>query len=155
MRRFGDHSQLSELDSGETELLTAMLVALESAGALRGKAARGLVEILSPIQTVKVLAAAAQLHLKVRRHTLHGTNRRSLMAKAHRWGGGGGGLRKSSKSLLREQESLHPHGSTERLRNGALKSPPPWEHRKTPKRSTVPRVQKSLHGERKDSDTEH
>ncbi|TXG52600.1 hypothetical protein EZV62_021769 [Acer yangbiense] len=67
MRRFGDHSQLSELDSGETELLTAMLVALENADALRGKAARGLMEILSPIQTVKVLTAAAQLHLKVRR----------------------------------------------------------------------------------------
>ncbi|KAK1555890.1 hypothetical protein Q3G72_032905 [Acer saccharum] len=74
MRRFGDHSQLSELDSGETELLTAMLVALESAGALRGKAARGLVEILSPIQTVKVMAAAAQLHLKVRGMVCSETN---------------------------------------------------------------------------------
>ncbi|KAK3231141.1 hypothetical protein Dsin_003022 [Dipteronia sinensis] len=67
MRRFGDHSQFLELDSTEIELQTLMVVALGRADALRWKAARGVVEILSPIQTVKVLAAAAQLHLKARR----------------------------------------------------------------------------------------
>ncbi|KAK2660033.1 hypothetical protein Ddye_006566 [Dipteronia dyeriana] len=80
MRRFGDHCQLSELDSAETQLLTAMLVALESADALRGKVARGVVEILSPIQTVKVLAAAAQLHLKARRCGLQWDQRTATTA---------------------------------------------------------------------------
>ncbi|KAJ4701532.1 transcription factor-related [Melia azedarach] len=56
-----------ELDSAMKDLQTGMLAALEAADALRGTTVRKVLHVLHPVQTVKLLTAAAQFHLRIRR----------------------------------------------------------------------------------------
>ncbi|KAM1099132.1 hypothetical protein TB2_038168 [Malus domestica] len=59
--------EISSLDMAMEMLKTAMLGVFESADGLRGSTVRKVVEVLSPEQTVKVLAAVAQFQLRIRR----------------------------------------------------------------------------------------
>ncbi|KAL6297223.1 hypothetical protein ACE6H2_005365 [Prunus campanulata] len=59
--------EISSLDLAMETLKTAMLGVFESADGLRGSTVRKVVEVLSPEQTVKVLAAVAQFQLGIRR----------------------------------------------------------------------------------------
>lgn len=58
--------QISTLDEAMEELKAAMLRLIESADGLRGSTVRKVVEVLSPSQTVKVLAAVAEFQLRIR-----------------------------------------------------------------------------------------
>ncbi|XWS24032.1 hypothetical protein CRYUN_Cryun28dG0066400 [Craigia yunnanensis] len=67
-RRFGrlNDGEALELESAMETLKGRMLRTLERADKLRGSTARKVIEILSPVQTVKFLAASAEFQLKVR-----------------------------------------------------------------------------------------
>ncbi|KAK9270514.1 hypothetical protein L1049_026095 [Liquidambar formosana] len=66
----------SVLDSVMGALKMSMLMLLESADALRGNTVRKVVDILSPAQTVRLLAAAAQFQLQLRRSGLEKDSQR-------------------------------------------------------------------------------
>ncbi|XWS21349.1 hypothetical protein CRYUN_Cryun30bG0048000 [Craigia yunnanensis] len=69
VRRFGrliDDEEL-ELESAMETLKVAMLKTLERADKLRGSTARKVIEILSPVQTMKFLSASAEFQLRVRK----------------------------------------------------------------------------------------
>ncbi|XP_050386132.1 protein RESPONSE TO ABA AND SALT 1-like [Argentina anserina] len=57
---------ISTLDEAMEAMKAAMLRLTESADGLRGSTVRKVVEVLSPSQTVKVLAAVAQFQLRIR-----------------------------------------------------------------------------------------
>ncbi|KAJ0026034.1 hypothetical protein Pint_08565 [Pistacia integerrima] len=59
--------EVSDADAALRELQAGMLLVLEAADGLRGTAMRKIMQNLSPIQTVKLLTAAGQFQLRVRR----------------------------------------------------------------------------------------
>lgn len=58
--------ELCALEAAMAQLKEAMVAVLEDANALRAATARRLMEVLSPAQTVKLLAAAAQFQVRIR-----------------------------------------------------------------------------------------
>lgn len=69
-RSFVVDGEVSEAEDALRELQAGMLLVLEAADGLHGTAMRKIMQILSPIQTVKLLTAAAQFHLRVRKQGL-------------------------------------------------------------------------------------
>ncbi|KAL4333713.1 hypothetical protein GQ457_07G024500 [Hibiscus cannabinus] len=69
VRRYGGRidGELSELESAMENMKVEMLRALERADKLRRSTVKKLIETLSPVQTVKYLAASAELQLAVRK----------------------------------------------------------------------------------------
>lgn len=68
---------VSDLDTAMDKLKTSMVVVMEKADELRGETLRRVVEILSPVQTVKFLAGAAQFQLQTRRWGLDRDSQRA------------------------------------------------------------------------------
>lgn len=71
-----DGEASAEREAAVRTLHTGMLVALETADGLRAKTVRKVLEILSPIQTVQLLAGAAEFELRIRRSGLEWDQRR-------------------------------------------------------------------------------
>lgn len=71
-----DGETSAEREAAMRTLHTGMLVALETADGLRAKTVRKVLEILSPIQTVQLLAGAAEFELRIRRSGLEWDQRR-------------------------------------------------------------------------------
>ncbi|KAK8692427.1 hypothetical protein V6N13_075886 [Hibiscus sabdariffa] len=69
VRRYGGRidGELSELESAMENMKVEMLRALERADKLRRTTVRKLLQALSPVQTVKFLAASAEFQLTVRK----------------------------------------------------------------------------------------
>ncbi|XVE70281.1 hypothetical protein DITRI_Ditri10aG0059800 [Diplodiscus trichospermus] len=69
VRRFGrlTDGEALELESAMETLKVGMLKTLEKADKLRSSTVKKLIEILSPVQTVKFLAASAEFQLRVRK----------------------------------------------------------------------------------------
>jgi hypothetical protein len=70
--------EISSLDSAIEALKTSMLRVLEDADSLRKSTVSKVVEILSPVQTLKFLAAAAQFQLQVRRWGMERDSQKAL-----------------------------------------------------------------------------
>ncbi|KAK4434272.1 protein ZW2 [Sesamum alatum] len=82
MRRFGKlvDGEVAEFDAAMEGLKAAMLVVVENADALQGWTAAEVVEILSPAQGVKFLAAVARFQLQARRWGVEKDSERERMA---------------------------------------------------------------------------
>ncbi|KAL2242177.1 UNVERIFIED_CONTAM: Protein ZW2 [Sesamum indicum] len=82
MRKFGKlvDGEVTEFDTSMDRLKAAMLVVVENADALQGWTAVEVVEILSPVQGVKFLAAVARFQLQSRRWGVEKDSERERMA---------------------------------------------------------------------------
>ncbi|GMI82748.1 hypothetical protein like AT1G58330 [Hibiscus trionum] len=79
VRRYGGRieGELSELESAMDTMKVAMVRALERADKLRRSTVRKLLQTLSPVQTVKFLAASAEFQLTVRKWGLQKEQQRA------------------------------------------------------------------------------
>lgn len=79
--------EVSALDEAMESLKAPMLGVLESPDALRGSTMRKIMEVLTPIQTLKFLVAAAQFQLWIRRWGLQRDSPRETIGTSYSEGG--------------------------------------------------------------------